>query len=220
MPKSPSLAVFFCLLSAACAGTSPSLQRAPEHGLSSVIVGGRFILPSGETRSGEMWINFEGEGERANGETYRLAIRPGQPLLYQVEPDSYHLTPTRSVFGTQQNLLRVDIDGRSYSAPFPRSILRKSVIVVKPSKIVCLGLIEVRVKAALPGRDPEVVVTLDDSMDTRQTLIQNMIHEMMDPEAPASYRNNAVDWSHALEQSLTDISIEAPPSKLYKQGTP
>ncbi len=220
MLRSGAASIVFCLLAAGCAGTSPSLGHHPESGLSSIIIGGRFILPSGETRNGQMWINFEGQGDRGNGETYRLKIRPGQPLLYQVEPDTYHLTPTRSVFGKQEERIKVEIDGRTISTAFPRSILRKLAITVKPTKIVPLGVVEVRVKAALPGHEPEMSVWLDDSLDARRQLTESTIHEMMDPDAPTVYRTNAVEWTAALDQSLNDLSTEPAPSKLYKQGSP
>jgi hypothetical protein len=210
-------ALVFCLLAGACRGTSPSLGHNPERGLASVLIGGRITLPTGQTRSGKMWINFEGEGDHANGETYRLTIKPGMPLLYQVEPDSYHLSPTRNIFGLQQPLLAVKIEGRTFRVPFPRDVMRKSAIVVKPRKIVSLGTLEVKVSARMPGREPEIKAWLDDSQLARRKLLEETIKQMMDPNAPNIYRNNAIAWTEALDRSLVDVTAEPEQAPLYKR---
>ena len=36
---------------AGCSGTAPRLNGLPEQGMSAVIIGGRFILPTGETKT-------------------------------------------------------------------------------------------------------------------------------------------------------------------------
>jgi len=209
-----------CLLAAACAGTTPTLGHPPERGLSSVLIGGRVTLPTGETRDAMTWINLEGEGDHANGEVYRLAVKPGEPRLYQVEPDSYHLAPTRNVFGGQQDQLTVSVEGRTYHAPFPRGIERKAVVVVKPSKIMALGIMEVRLERALPGKSAGVKVWLYDSTAARRKLLEDTIHSMMDPDAPSAYRNNAIQWTQALDQSLVELTEEPARTPLYKSGTP
>ncbi|MBI3551390.1 MAG: hypothetical protein HY077_02630 [Elusimicrobia bacterium] len=224
MRSRSALIIAPCLLAAACAGTTPSLGHQPERGLSSILIGSRIILPTGETYSGRMWLNFEGEGEgegdKGNGETYRLALKPGQPMLYQVEPDSYHLAPTRNAFGLQQETLHIEIEGRTFRAPFPRDIQRKNKIIVKPTKIVSLGILEVRLPAALPGREAQVKVWLDDGVAARRKLIEDTVRLMMDPDAPNIYRKNAIDWSRALDQSLVDLTAESPPIPLYKRANP
>ena len=39
---------------AGCSGTAPRLNGLPEQGMSAVIIGGRFILPTGETKNGRI----------------------------------------------------------------------------------------------------------------------------------------------------------------------
>jgi hypothetical protein len=211
----------FFLLAAGCAGASPSLGHRPERGLSSILIGGRIMLPTGETRYGRMWINFEGEGNgKGNGESYRLAIRPGEPILYQIEPDTYHLAPTRNLFGMRQPRLEVVIEGRSYYADFPRAIQRKGAIPVGPSKIVALGVLEAKLAPGAPGRPPQLSLWFDDGPVARRKLAEDTVRAMMDPEAPAAYRENAVQWSRAVQQALLDITEEPAPVPLFKRPRP
>lgn len=210
----------FCLLAAACRGTSPAIGHNAERGMASVLIGTRIVLPTGETRSGRAWLNLEGEGAHADGEVYRLALVPGLPMLYQIEPDNYHLEPTRSIFGSQQDTLKVAIGDDSYRIPFPRDVLRKAAIPVKPGKIVSLGILEVRLAAALPGREPSINVWLDDTVPARRRLVEQAIHEMMDPEAPFAYRENAISWMKALDMTLVDLTSESQQAPLYKRANP
>jgi hypothetical protein len=223
MRKAIFAAAACCLFAAGCAGTTPSLGHRPERGLASVLIGGRIVLPTGETRYGRMWINFEGEGGtngKGNGEVYRFEIQPGQPILYQVEPDAYHLAPTRNVFGGRQPRLEVVIEGRAYYADFPRAIQRKGAVTVPPSKIVALGVLEAKLAPGAPGRPPQLSLWFDDGPVARRKLSEDIIRAMMDPEAPASYRNNAVEWSRALQQSLLDITEEPAQVPLFKRPKP
>ena len=93
-------------------------------------------------------------------------------------------------------------------------------VVVKPTKIVALGVMEVRLQRALPGRSADVKVWLDDSREARRKLIEDTIHSMMDPDAPSAYRNNAIQWTQALDQSLVELTTEPLRTPLYKRGNP
>lgn len=209
------LACGWVLLVAGCSGTTPTLRGVPEQGIAAVLIGGRFLAPSGETLSGELSLNLEGEGGR-RAEVYRLAVRPGQNLLYQIEPGLYRLGPTRSLLGRPQAQLEVRIEGGLYRIPFPRDILRTPALDVKPKKIVPIGIVEVRLEPPLPGRPPSVKVRLDDSAQTRRRIVQDVIREMMDPAAPAKTRESAVAWSRALQNSLLELLSEDERPPLYK----
>lgn len=200
---------------AGCAGTNPEINGLPEQGMSAVIIGGRFLLPTGETRKGTTYLNLEGEGGR-QAEVYRLRLFPRQSLLYHVEPGVYRISPTRSIFGFHRKTMKVKIDGVSYQMPFPREILRKSSIDIKPKKIVALGVLEAKVSAALPGQHPLLRVRLDDSIDARRQLVQDVIHQMMDPAASLETRESAIAWSRALENSLMELVAESERSPTFK----
>lgn len=218
LKAAPALAA--CVLSAACMGSSPAIGHNPERGLASVLIGARLALPSGQTRSGQVWINLEGEGNRGDGEIYRLAADPGLPMLYQVEPDAYRLSPTRSIFGKPQAALKARIEDRTYYAPFPRDILRKAAIDIKPSKIVSLGILEVRLTSSMPGRAPTIKASLDDSVAARRKLVEDAIRAITDPTAPVAYRENAIDWSKALDMTLIGLASESEAAPLYKRANP
>ena len=187
-------------------GTVPLLYSSPEEGISSVLIGCRVTLPTGETPTGSLALNLEGV---KNTETYRLPIEPRRALLYQVEPGLYRLGPTRSIFGFHQDLLKVSVAGHSYKVPFPRDILRKEAIEVKPTRIVALGVVNVELLDHLPGRPATVRVWLDDSLQTRRGLVQAEIHAMMDPNAAAEERSAALAWTRALDEALSDLLTEA-----------
>ena len=200
------LGLLTLVLAAGCRGTVPNLNSPPEQGIASVLIGCRMTLPTGDTPSGRVALNLEGEG---GGETYRLPVRPGQTLLYQVEPGFYKLTPTRSLFGFHQAQLKVVVAGHSYKVPFPREILRKAVLDVKPTKIVPIGIIDVTLTGRMPGRPASVKVTLDDSVQARRDLVQREVHLMMDVNAPADDRSAALAWTRGLEQALSELLTEA-----------
>lgn len=205
------------LVLAGCRGSVPRLAGNPEQGISAVIVGGRLITPTGQTKSGRLWINLEGEGGR-EAQVYRLPLTPQEALLFQVEPGLYHLAPTRSLVGLHQPLLKVRVEGKTHKIPFPRDLLRKGGIRVKPTKIVALGVLEATVAKALPGRKPEVRVRLDDSVAARRSLVQDLIRDMMDPNAAPSQRLSAISWTRALEQTLVEVLAESDRGPLYKAG--
>lgn len=203
------------LAAAACRGSIPQASGGPEQGISSVIIDGRILGPSGAPLKGRMVINLESEGGR-QAQVYRLPVRTGEALLYQIEPGTYHLAPTRALFGDHQPLLRVRAAGRDYFVEFPREILRKPAVVVRPRKIVPLGVLEARWSPELPGRESELKVSLDDSLAARRRLVESLVSDMMNPAASQSLRDNLVAWTHALDAALIDLSSEAERAPLFK----
>jgi hypothetical protein len=199
----------------ACRGTVPPRDAPPEQKISAILVGGRMILPTGESRHASLYVNFESEGGEA-GEVYRLPIKGGENFLYLVEPGTYRILPTRSLIGYYQETMKISIEGRTYRIPFPRELLRLDPYKIKPTKIVTLGVIEARVYPALPGRKPEVRVRLDDSAATRRQVVQSMIREMMDPSRGLDARASAISWSRALQNSLLEILSEEDKAPMYK----
>lgn len=213
MKKALLLAVL--LGAAGCRGIVPPRDAPPEQSISAILIGGRMILPTGESRNASTFVNFESEGGEA-GEEYRLPIRGGRNFLYLVEPGTYRILPTRSLIGYFQDDLKVVIEGRTYRIPFPRELLRLEPYTIKPRRIVTLGILEVKVMPALPGRKAEVRVRLDDSAETRRAVVQDMIREMMDPTRSLDARASAISWSRALQNSLLDILSEQEKPTLYK----
>ncbi len=215
-----ALAAGFLGLSA-CQGTTPPINGAPEQGISAVVLGGKITLPSGETSNGKLWIDFEGEEGKNDAtvpEVYRLVARPQQPLLYRVEPGTYHYAPPRGVFGGTEAYFTVTAEGRSFRVPFPRDILRRAPIRVRSTKIVSLGVLEATFTPALPGRQPTLRVRLDDSVGTRRKLIEELIHAMMDPNAAPAVRESTVDWTRALDQTLEELAAESARPAPYRPG--
>lgn len=201
------------LLLGACSGTAPRLQGLPEQGISAVIIAGRLTLPAGSAKSGRLFINLEGTD---GGEVYRLPVAQGLSLLYQVEPGLYRVSPTRSFFGRHQENLAVRIEGKTYSAPFPREILRKSTLDIKPRKVLAIGIVEATVTEGLGGQPPTVRLRLDDGVDARRKLVQDVVRDMMDPAAPPEARESAIAWSRALQNSLLEVLAETERGPLYK----
>lgn len=210
-------ALLLAPLAAGCRGTAPDEFGRPIQGISAVLIGGRFTLPTGDSEDALAYINLESEGGGRDAEVYRLPVRP-EPRLYQVEPNDYRLTPARSLFGRHQPTLRFWVDGRAYRVPFPRDILRKPVIPIAPTKIVALGVVEIAVLDRLPGREPTVRVRLNDSADARRELVQSMIRAMMNPDASPELRDSALSWTRALEQTLQDVVTEAERKPPFRPG--
>ena len=213
MKKASLLAAALAL--ASCRGTVPDRDAPPEQAISAIIIGGRMILPSGETRHGYTTVNFETDGG-IRAEVYRLPVSGGENFLYLVEPGAYRLAPTRSIFGFYQPTMKVVIEGRTYRLPFPRELLRLDAFDIKPSKIRALGILEAKVLPALPGRDPEIRVRLDDSAAARRAIVQDMIHEMMDPARKLETRESAISWSRGLQNSLMEILSEEDRRPMYQ----
>ena len=180
----------------------------PEEGIAAVIIGSRFITPAGETQSGVFYVNLEGEAGR-RAEMYRVPILPHQTLLYLVEPDIYRLSVTRNLFGFPQPTLKVRIAGRTYRIPFPRDVLRKAPLNIKGKKVFPIGVFEVHLQQPLPGQIPQVKIFIDDSIQTRRQIVQDVIHQMMDPKVAPAQREVSIAWSRALQNALLDLLAEA-----------
>jgi len=203
------------LASAACRGSVPKRSAPPEQAISAILIACRTILPSGETRNGKITINFDSEGGR-QGEVYRLPLTSGENYLYLVEPGVYRIAPTRSIFGSYQPMMTVLIEGRSYTLPFPRELLRQHAYEIKPGKIVSLGMLEATVLPALPGQKPTLKVRLDDSTQARRTVVQTTIRDMMDPRKTVEVREAAFAWSRPLQNSLMELLAEEAQRPLFK----
>ena len=202
------------LFAAACRGSMPERNAPPEPTISAILIGCKMILPSGETRNGRIAINFEGKGDRQT-EVYRLPLTGGDHYLYLIEPGSYHLAPTRSIFGFHQPSLKVVIEGRLYSLPFPRDLIQHAYEIM-PGKIIAIGTLEAEVIPALPGQKPTVRVRLDDSRQARRNVLQSAIHDMMDPSKSTEVRDSAIAWSRPLQDSLLELLTEDQQRPLYK----
>jgi hypothetical protein len=208
-------AVAAILLLCACGGTIPPRDAPPDLGFAAVLIGGRLILPSGEARDGAIAVDFETKNEGPDAETYELPVRAADAALFRVEPGQYGLAPTRTLFGSSRPNLTIRIEDRDYLTPFPRELMRPTYDA-RPRKVVVLGVLEARVRTALPGQPPQVVVSLDDAPATRRELIQRMIRTMMDPGQSAAVRDGAVAWSHALQEALVSVLAEQTRRPLYQ----
>jgi len=205
------------LILCACSGTVPERDAPPERGFAAILIGGRMILPSGESRDGVAPIDFETKNGGADAETYELPIPAADVAFYRVEPGVYGLAPTRNFFGTSRSLMTVRIADREYTTAFPRELMRPS-FDAKPRKVVVVGVLETTVLPALPGQKPQVRVRLDDSPTARRELVQSMIRTMMDPNQSNTARDNAVAWSHALQEQLQAVLAEETRRPLYESA--
>lgn len=203
------------LLLAACRGTVPERNAPPEQAISAILIGCKTVLPSGETRNGRIVTNFESEGGR-QAEVYRLPLSGGENYLFLIEPGTYRIAPTRSMFGFYQPTMRVVIEGRTYSLPYPRDLLRQHAYEIKPGKITPMGSLEAVVMPALPGQKPTIRVRLDDSTQARRNVVQSAIRDMMDPRKPLEVRESSIAWSRALQNSLMELLAEDQQRQLYK----
>lgn len=195
-----------------CMGSSPAHFGEKALGFGAVVIRSRLVLPTGETREGRLTMNFEAEG----GERYRFVCLPDETSLFRIEPDRYRLHPTRNIFGFVQSHIKVHMADEVYSVPFPRSIMRKAAIEVRPRKIVPIGVLEARLLPIKRGRRPKVVVHLDDSVATRRKLIQDLIHRQMDHRTPTDLRDNIISWTRALEESLIRVAGEREKKPAFK----
>lgn len=215
MTRASAAVLAAALLLPGCRGTVPALNEPPEQAISAILISGRMILPTGESRSGITHFNLESEGGRS-AEIYRIPVAAGRNYLYLIEPGTYRIAPTRSLFGYHQPTMRAIIDGRSYRLPFPRELLRQPALVIEPSRILTLGVLETEVLPALPGQKPTLRVRLDDSVAARRRVVQDTIRDMMDPSRTVDVRESAVAWSRALQNSLLDILAEEEKRPLFK----
>ncbi len=199
---------------AACRGTKPVRFGESKFGFSSLIVRGRIITPTGEMTTGKMSLNMESEA----ADRYRVPFEPGKTVVWRVEPDIYRIHPTRNIFGFVQRDLSVQIAGRNFRVPFPRHILRKEEIDIKPTRIIPLGILEVKLFPIRKGKPPKIIVTLDDSVETRRRLIQEVIDMMIDPTVPVRVRSAAISWTRALQGALLDVVGEQQEEPAYKSA--
>lgn len=112
--------------------------------------------------------------------------------------------------------MTVSLEGRVYRLPFPRELMRRTPYEVKPGRVLAIGVLEASLPPALPGQQSQMRVRLDDSIEARRHLVQDMIKTMMDPRRPASVRDNAIAWTHALQNSLMELLSEEERRSLYK----
>ena len=112
-------------------------------------------------------------------------------------------------------MLTVKLEGSTYKVPFPRTSCANR-LRPQAQKIIAIGIVEAKLSTALPGQKAALRVRIDDSIDARRSLVQDLIHEMMDPSASLEVREGAISWSRALETSLMDLLSESQRSPLYK----
>ncbi|MFA5139794.1 MAG: hypothetical protein WC728_11240 [Elusimicrobiota bacterium] len=208
--------LFSLLLGCGCRGTLPERFGEARLGFGAVLIRGRFILPTGEDRRGWVTLNLESE----TGERYRLRFQAGETSLLMVEPDFYRLHPARNPFGFVKNTLTVRLGRDAWRVPFPRDILRKAPLDVKPTRLVPIGVLEVRFLPIKKGEMGKIVIHLDDSVAARRGLVEEMVTKMMDSKAPIETRRSAISWVRALEQALVLIQGEHPTTPGYKPSGP
>ncbi len=197
---------------AACRGTRPVRFGESKFGFSSLIVRGRIVTPTGEITTGKMSLNLESD----EAERYRVPFEPGRTVVWRIEPDLYRVHPTRNIFGSVQRDLSVQIAGRNFRVPFPRHILRKEELDVKPTWMVPIGILEAKLFPIQKGKPPKIIVTLDDSVATRRKLIQEVIDMMVDPTVPIKIRSSAISWTRALQNALLEMLGEQEEKPAYK----
>lgn len=197
----------------ACRGSRPEHYGSATLGFGAVLIGARIITPNGESNVGGMEMNFESDNEK-----YRLKFIPQETSLLKLEPDVYRLHPTRTPFGGVEARMRVNIDGRSYRVPFPRSVLRLRPIDVPPTKIVAIGILEARLLPIERGKRPIIQVRLDDSTAARRKLIESIIEKQMDPKSEPNIRESTITWTRALEQALIHLLREEEDKRRFKPG--
>ena len=198
---------------AGCQGTTPAKNATPNAISSSgLLVRCRVYLPSGEIQSGYVDFNLESEGR-----SYRVRALPST-TLYVVDPDSYHFSPVHGVFGAVKNELAIDFNGRVYKIPFPLALLRHDSIIVKPHHIVSIGILEARLERVSGSLEPQVRFALLEDVRTRRSLVEEMIHRMMDKNVDLETRETAVAWSRELQEALVGLEEAQDAAPTYKPG--
>ena len=134
-----------------------------------------------------------------------MNFEPGETTVLRVEPDIYRLHPTRNLFGFVQRDLTVTIAGRSFRVPFPRSILRKEQVDLKPTRAVAIGILEVKLLPIRKGERPKIEVRLIDDIDAKRELLEEVIDKMMDTKTPVEIRSASVSWTRAIENAVIDL---------------
>ena len=195
----------FCFFAAValcgCSGSVPT-QRDDNEGsseLSAVLIRGRLTTPSGELRAGKLFLNLESDKQK-----YRLTVYAKQTTLYQVQPGRYHLAPTRTVLGSQEKNVRLEINGKQINLSFPEDMAEHDPIVLKTGRVVPIGIVDVRFS---PSQDPNkasVTVSLDDTQETCTTMLQAMIQWIMGPEISDTEREPLMMWAQPMERALME----------------
>ncbi|HAH07703.1 MAG TPA: hypothetical protein DCM05_14465 [Elusimicrobia bacterium] len=198
---------------AACRGSAPLYYGESSIGFSAILLRARILLPEGETEDGRITMNLESED---GDERYRVAFLPGKTSLLRVEPGLYRLYPPRDLFGFPQTQVKVRVQNRTYSVPFPRELLRMESFSVKPAKAFPIGVLEARLIPMGKKEKPKVVLRLDHGVAVRRALVQDVISKMMDPKTPQTLRDSAITWTRALEQALVKIQGEEERAPSYK----
>ena len=201
-----AMAFVAALATSGCRGSVPRRDAPPEDTKAGLLISGRMILPSGETRDGKAAINFEIEGGKSR--VYRLPVVGGESAFFLIKPGAYQIARTRSIFGSYQPELSVSLGGRRYKIPFPAEMLRLPKYAVRAKTVVALGALEIRAKPALPGQAPEIRVRLDDTFATRRKLVQDAIRDLSDPKRSFSGHTDSIYWSRSLQNSLIGILAE------------
>jgi len=116
--------------------------------------------------------------------------------------------------------LSVMVERRLYRVPFPRDILRRDQIAIKPTKVVALGVLEARLIQKPGERKARVEVRLDDSVETRRQLVEEKISHMLNPRVARDLRENAVLWTRALDQALVHLQEEKDYDPAFKRAAP
>jgi hypothetical protein len=205
------------ILASGCRAGTPVFDEGPEHRYAAVVIGSRIVLPTGETNTGGLMLDLEGEGGR-EANSYRLEIPAGRSMLYPVEPGIYRLTPTRSIFGWHQSQMRITADDFVYKTPFPPQIMRKSAIDLRPKKVISLGIIEARFVADPVKKEARIVVRIDESVAARREAVQQIIHDMASAETPAEERDRDFAWAGSLEDCLIGLQAENEQKPLFKSS--
>lgn len=189
---------------AGCQGSIPPSRGDGRLGYGAVLVQGKCVTPAGETRRARIALNLESDEHR-----FILPFTPGVTSLYVVPAGTYRLMPLRGPFGVTERSLQLIIENRVLRVPFPRDVLRKDPLEVAPDHIVPIGILRVEAERDPGDRRVKVNVKLDDSKDARRRLVQDKITSMLDPRVPAAQRDEAVNWTKALDHAL--VSVDADP---------
>jgi hypothetical protein len=189
-----------------CGGTAPSTRADSSQESSGVLIQGRLIMPSGEIREGGMVVNLESEDHQ-----YQMAIAPRQTSLYFVKPGTYRIAPPRGVFGNAEATWTVQFSDQKYSGTFPDALSRHAEYVVRPGKIVSLGIVEARLSKTGEHEKPILSGTLIEDVDSKRELVQDSIRKMGDPKLSATERETAINSSMALQEALVELQGSVKP---------
>ncbi|MBI5201684.1 MAG: hypothetical protein HY925_08880 [Elusimicrobia bacterium] len=202
----PLFALFFVALLAGCQGSIPPSRGDGRLGYGAILVQGRVATPAGETRRARVALNLESDDHR-----YIIPFTPGTTSLFVVPAGTYRLMPLRGPFGVTEKTLQIVIENRVLRVPFPRDVLRKDPLEVGPDRIVPIGVLNVDAERDPGDRRVSVKIKLDDGRDARRRLVQDKISSMMDARVPAAQREEAINWTKALDQAL--VAVEADPDE-------